>query len=147
VVTSDAADGPYFRQLQAMLRAYNHQVSAVRGPDSVPLNIRALDRAGNLVGGLSALTYWGWLRVEILVVAEGWRGKGTGTRLMRAAEGEARARGCHHAHTSTYAYQGLGFYQRLGSFVVGELADYPEGNTLYWLRKELTGRARESPTA
>ncbi len=90
-----------------MLRAYNHQVSTVRGPEAVPLNLRAQDTDGNLVGGLCALTYWGWLRIEMLVVAEGWRGKGIGTALMATAEQEATKRGCRHAHTSTYDFQSL----------------------------------------
>jgi ribosomal protein S18 acetylase RimI-like enzyme len=35
------------------------------------------------------------------------------------------------------AHQALGFYQKYGYSIIGSLADYPDGHTLYWLRKEL----------
>ena len=49
----------------------------------------------------------------------------------------SQARGCTRAHTSTYAFQALAFYQRHGYRVIGQLDDYPDGYTLYWLRKDL----------
>jgi hypothetical protein len=45
-------------------------------------------------------------------------------------------RGCTRAHTSTYAFQALAFYQRHGYQVIGQLDDYPDGYTFYWLRKD-----------
>jgi hypothetical protein len=38
---------------------------------------------------------------------------------------------------STYRHQALGFYQKYGYQIVGQLDDYPDGSTLYWLRKDL----------
>ena len=54
---------------------------------------------------------------------------------MRAAEQEARDRGCSHAHCDTYDFQALPFYQKLGYQVFGQLEDYPAGHTRYFLQK------------
>lgn len=104
-----------------------------------PANHRALAviarRAGEIVGGLLGYTHWEWLFVQQLWSAAELRGRGVGRRLMLAAEAEARARGCHHAHLDTYSFQALGFYQRLGYRVFGQLEDYPAGHTRYFLHK------------
>ena len=55
------------------------------------------------------------------------------------AEEEARRRGCRHAYTTTFSFQAPGFYTRLGFRIVGQLADYPQGATYYWLRKDFDG--------
>jgi len=56
---------------------------------------------------------------------------------MGMAEGEARARGCQQAWVRTFRFQARGFYERLGYRVVGVLEDYPPGDALYWMRKDL----------
>ena len=38
---------------------------------------------------------------------------------------------------STFSFQARDFYQRHGYRVVGQLDDYPPGETFYWMRKEL----------
>ena len=56
------------------------------------LNIFARDQHGAIVGGIYGFTDRGWLRIEVLIVKDGWRGQGMGTRLLAAAEAEARRR-------------------------------------------------------
>ncbi|MDB6122742.1 MAG: family N-acetyltransferase [Pedosphaera sp.] len=90
---------------------------------------------GELVGGLIGYTHWDWLFVKQLWVAEAVRRTGVGSSLMRAAEDEARVRGCLHAHCDTFDFQALPFYQRLGYSVFGRLDDYPAGHTRYFLHK------------
>ncbi|RYD83678.1 MAG: GNAT family N-acetyltransferase [Verrucomicrobiaceae bacterium] len=53
---------------------------------------------GALVGGLIGYTHWDWLFIKQLWVAATHRRHGVGRSLMRAAEHEAHARGCLHAH-------------------------------------------------
>ena len=69
---------------------------------------------GELVGGVAGYTHWNWLFVSHLWVADGQRGDGLGTRLMRAAESAAVDRGARHAHVDTYDFQALAFYEHLG---------------------------------
>ena len=100
-----------------------------------------------LVGGLLGFTNWGWLSVHILWVAQELRGRGVGRQLLLAAEAEARARGCCHAHLNTFSFQALGFYERLGYRVFGQLEDYPAGHTKYYLQKRDLSAPDSAPPA
>jgi ribosomal protein S18 acetylase RimI-like enzyme len=103
-----------------------------------PLEIYVLDSTGRVVGGLVGGTVWGWLEVAVLWVDESLRGQGLGKELMRRAESEARQRGCVAARLSTWDFQALGFYERLGYLPYGRLDGYPAGHTVHYLRKDLT---------
>lgn len=134
---STLSDREVRKQIQTILRAHNEQIWPFRGPEALALNIYVRDPQGKLLGGVIASTYWGWLVVDILALVEEVRGQGLGKELMRLVTTEAHAHGCSRAHTSTYAHQALGFYQRLGYQIIGKLDDYPEGYTYYWLQKDL----------
>lgn len=137
VVLSHDMDNEHFQHLQRKLRAYNRRVALqMEPPEAQALNIHVYNAAGEAIGGLAALTYWGWLVVKLLVIDEGFRGNGLGKRLLDMAHAEARTRGCNRAHTATYDFQALTFYRRHGYTIVGELADYPDGYHYYWLRKD-----------
>jgi GNAT superfamily N-acetyltransferase len=68
-------------------------------------------------------------------VAEDLRGQDYGTKLMEAAELEARSRGCHAAYVDTFSFLALDFYRKVGYTIFGELEDFPKGHTRYFLRK------------
>lgn len=130
-------DNEYYQLLQRKLRGYNRRTALqMEPPDAMPLNIRILDADGQVVGGMAALTYWGWLVIKLLVIDDQYRGNGLGQRLIDCAHAEAKRRGCTRAHTATYDFQAMSYYQRYGYRIVGELTDYPEGYTYYWLRKD-----------
>lgn len=93
------------------------------------------DDQNEMVGGLYGYTYWGWLFISHLWVAEALRGQGYGVELMWRAEGEAVNRGCRHAYVDTHDFQALGFYEKLGYQVFEALEDFPEGHTRYFLQK------------
>lgn len=102
-----------------------------------PLALALRDDSGRIVGGLTGSFQWGWLRIDILSVAEEWRGAGWGRRLAEEAERLAVAAGCRQAWVDTFSFQSPEFYQRLGYQVFGELPDYPPGQTRYFLAKVL----------
>ena len=102
-----------------------------------PLNIVEYDEKGNVIGGIIGGTYWGWMYVDILWVHENHRRSGIGSKLLAAAEKEAKARGCHHVHLDTMSWQAPEFYKKHGYTVVGILPDIPTGNQKYLLMKEL----------
>ena len=102
-----------------------------------PLNIVEYDEDGNLIAGILGGTYWGWMYVDILWVHESHRGCGIGSKLLGAAENEAKVRGCHHVHLDTMSWQAPDFYKKHGYTVVGILPDIPKGNQKYLLMKEL----------
>jgi len=135
---ADAEARDFIRQ---QLRAFNDTQSehhrAIRSAEPTPLDILIKDAAGGIVGGLISSTYWGWLEVNILWVAEGLRRLGHGRTLLGMAEAEARTRGCAHVMLTTYSFQARGFYEKKGYRVVGEMAGYPPGVVYYWMRKDL----------
>jgi len=92
---------------------------------------------GELTAGVSGYTYWGWLVVERLWVSESIRGSGMGSRLLRAAENEARDRACHGAWLDTFSFQVKPFYETHGYRQFGELTDYPPGFQRHFLWKSL----------
>jgi GNAT superfamily N-acetyltransferase len=133
----EAADRAF---LEARIREFNDLTSphhrASRQGGVQPLGIFARDEQGQVVAGLSAEMYWGWMFVDDLWVHESLRGQGYGSRLLALAEEEARSCGCGRAWLRTYSFQARGFYEKYGYRVVGELADYPPGEAFYWMRKD-----------
>lgn len=103
----------------------------------LPLNIVEYDGSGNIIGGILGGTYWGWMYVDILWVKEEHRKTGIGSKLLKEAEREAKARGCHHAHLDTMSWQAPEFYKKHGYEVIGVLPDIPSGNQKYLLMKAL----------
>ena len=103
------------------------------------LNLAVLvrDDAGDLVGGISGYTAWGWLYVQWLWLDEQHRGRGLAGRMLTAAETEARARGCHGSYIDTFNPVALKVYQRAGYVPFGSLEDFPKGRTRTFLQKVL----------
>jgi GNAT superfamily N-acetyltransferase len=121
--------------IRAGLRAFNASRVGDDAHQPLTLVLRAPD--GRLLGGLLGDTYWGWLSIGILWLEESARGRGHGSRLLAAAEAEARRRGCHHAHVDTMSFQALPFYEKRGYRVWGELRDLPRGYSRIFLSKQL----------
>jgi GNAT superfamily N-acetyltransferase len=103
------------------------------------LGIFLHDDRGRTVGGVTGATVWGWLHIRELWVQAMYRGAGWGSRLIEAAECEARLRGCRHAYLDTFDFQALGFYQHHGYQVFGALEDFPNGHVRHFVRKRLGG--------
>jgi len=118
------------------LIAFNERQTGI--DDFRPLALVLSDDGGQAIGGLWGRTAFGWLFVELLFVPESLRGQGVGRELMRRAELEGVARGCHAAWLDTFQFQARGFYEKLGYSCFGELSDYPPGFSRYFMRKMLT---------
>ncbi|MFW6248031.1 MAG: GNAT family N-acetyltransferase [bacterium] len=123
------------------LRAYNDAVSpyhrAVREPGSTQaLAVMLTGEDGRWVGGATGTVLWGWLDVDYVWVSEEYRGRGHGRRLLLELERQAAARGADRSRLSTFSFQARGLYEKLGYRVAGELADFPPGGALYWMRKD-----------
>jgi GNAT superfamily N-acetyltransferase len=131
-----APDVAELLQLRAGLSAFNRQHAD--DDTFAPITLLVHDRNGTLLGGLLGGTYWGWLVVEIVWLAEEARHHGIGSRLLQQAEHIAVARGCHAAHLDTMSFQAPDFYQQHGYTVFGVLEDLPRGHQRYFLKKQLT---------
>ena len=121
------------RTLKHHLIAFNNQHAEPERYQQLIVFVR--DDSEKIAGGLLGYTHWRWLYIQNLWVAESIRGLGYGRKLMQAAELEAHMRGCQHAYLDTFDFQALGFYQKLGYELFGQLDDYPPGHTKYFLQK------------
>ncbi len=121
------------RTVKHHLIAFNSQHAEPEHYQQLVLFVR--DDSEKIVGGLLGYTHWRWLFVQNLWVAESIRGLGYGQKLMQDAEHEAYMRGCQHAYLDTFDFQALGFYQKLGYELFGQLENYPPGHTKYFLQK------------
>lgn len=105
--------------------------------DARDLAIVLRDERGELMAGLYGWTWGECCEIRTLWVHEHWRGQGVGTRLMIAAEREARDRGATQIVLSTHSFQAPEFYRALGFEIVGQVDDYPIGHRSIYLRKWL----------
>jgi GNAT superfamily N-acetyltransferase len=129
---------PHRRDVQA-LDVWMYQLNVARTgiADGEELAIFVRDDDGAIRAGLYGWTWSGWLEVRALWVHEAERGRGLGSRLLAAAEEEARRRGAHTVILETHSFQAPAFYQQRGYQVYAELEGYPTGHSKLFLRKPL----------
>lgn len=96
------------------------------------------DQAGQVVGGVIANCFGGWMYISLLWVEKSLRDLGYGTKLMQLVEAEAIELGCQNAHVDTYSFEAGPFYERLGYELFATLEDYPPGHCKYFLKKRLS---------
>lgn len=106
-------------------------------PQASPLVLAIHNKDGDVVAGVLGISMYGWLRIDVVWVADEHRGKGYGTRLMRRAEDVAVERGCRGIHLDTHGFQAPAFYERLGYEVFGKLGTYPGEYERLYFKKEL----------
>jgi len=119
--------------IESALVEHNEAKSEPRNYTPVAIFLRNAE--GQIVGGLRGVTVWGWLFVSQLWVAENFRGQDYGSKLMEAAEREAKSRGCYGAYVDTFSFLALDFYRKVGYTIFGQLEDFPKGHTRYFLSK------------
>lgn len=108
------------------------------GPDNhLLLNIVEYDENQKVIAGILGGTYWGWLHIDILWVDENFRSKKIGSRLLIAAENEAKKRGCHSVHVDTMSWQAPEFYKKHGYELISELDNIPNGYKKFHFIKRL----------
>lgn len=91
-----------------------------------------------IVAGVDALFYLGEiLYVHVLYVDEKYRKRGLGSRLLKKAEEDAKAKGAKLVHLDTFDFQAKDFYLKHGYEIFGTLEDCPKGHNRYYLRKNL----------
>lgn len=116
-------------------RLYEFNVEATGIADGRWLGVLMRDEDGAVIAGLSGTTWGGCLKVRDVWVREDLRGRGIGTRLLDAAEAEARRRGCTLAVLSSHSFQAPDFYRKRGYEVFGVVEDNPVGHSEIHLLK------------
>lgn len=132
---SDLPNEALRQAIVAPLVAYNDSIA---GPSNHRiLSIALNDGYKKCVGGLYGRTGYNWLFIELIFVPESLRRQGIGSKLIGMAEQEAISRNCHGVWLDTFEFQARKFYERLGYQVYGELSDFPEGFSRYFMKKSL----------
>ena len=121
--------------VRSHLDAFNF--AATRVATWYPVNLLVKNRRGEVLGGVIAIAWGGWLSISLVWVDEALRGRGWATRLMDQAEAIGRERGCLSACLDTHSFQARPFYEKRGYEVFGTLDDYPAGHQKFFLRKKL----------
>jgi GNAT superfamily N-acetyltransferase len=119
-------------------RIYEYNSTTTGVGDGAWLAFLLRDEGGRIVAGICGNTWGGVCEIRQFWVEEAERGRGLGTRLYRAAEQEARRRGCVQVLLMTFSFQALAFYQRKGFEVVATIDDHPPGHQNHLLRKRLS---------
>lgn len=104
-----------------------------------PIGFFLRQERGEWVGGCLGNVWACYLHVQWLWVAGSLRGRGLGSRLLRAAETMAIEQGAGNATLDTFNPAAKAFYERQGYEVFGTLPDYPPGFSKFFLRKRLSG--------
>lgn len=122
--------------LEEHINEFNFATTGIRDARGLVILLRDADRT--IYAGLSGHTWGGVAEVRFLWVDESKRHTGIGSRLLRAAEDEARARGCRKIVLSTHCFQAPDFYCKHGYIVAGEFSEYPRGHRSIFLEKTLS---------
>ncbi|WP_329277676.1 GNAT family N-acetyltransferase [Streptomyces sp. NBC_00691] len=132
--------------LEQGLEAFNSAATNTTPEDRGELSVKAVDEDGELIGGLTGSTWSGLFAIDLLWVREDSRQDGWGSRLLRAAEDEARRRGCDRANVSSFTFQAPDFYRRHGYVETGRALGIPGGAEDVHLHKSLA-QAPSEPQA
>lgn len=121
--------------LDDQLYAFNAARTGI--DDGRYLAIFVRDEDEQIIAGLYGWTWGDTCEVRTLWVHERHRARGVGSRLLQAAEAEARARGAMQIVLDTHSFQAPDFYRRFGFERIAELEEYPRGHAKIFMRKRL----------
>jgi GNAT superfamily N-acetyltransferase len=118
-------------------RLYEFNSSVTRITDGEGLAIFVRDDRAHIVAGICGNTWGGCCEIRQFWVEESQRGRGLGTKLLGAAEREARRRGCRQMFLTTFTFQAPVFYTRRGFETLATVDDCPRGHQNLLMRKRL----------
>ncbi|MEA4911832.1 MAG: GNAT family N-acetyltransferase [Oscillospiraceae bacterium] len=117
------------------LSEYNLARIEDKSPEN--LGVYADDGDGRVAAGLIGHTHVKWLMIQLLWVAEEYRGRRLGNSILRQAEQTARERGCKYAFVDTFSFQAPAFYEKLGYAEVFTLEEFPVTGKRHYFTKTL----------
>ena len=142
-IVADTYDPDLFDYITSGIKAHNdslsphHQASRAKTTKK-HLSLGVFDDGAALIGGLLGQLHWQWLKIDELFIHDAHRKKGLGSQLVYEAMEISLEHECQMAMVSTFSFQARAFYEKLGFIVTGELRDYPPGESLFWLTRDLS---------
>jgi len=128
-------DDATIKTLEEGLISYNTAI--VGGSNSQPLWLIGRDDQGNIQAGLKGISFFNWLFVDWLWVAEEFRKQDYGSSLLSQAEQIAKERGCIGVFLDTFSFQAPEFYAKHGYKEFGRIKSFPIAHARIYLYKEL----------
>jgi GNAT superfamily N-acetyltransferase len=125
-----------FRIILDGVRLFNRVQTGNETPRQVAYFFR--DEGGQIVGGVQGSLWGRSMHIDALWVDDSQRGRGFGSKLMKAIEEYAASHGHPLVYLETTSFQALPFYRGLGYEVFGKLPEISLGETLFFLMKEPT---------
>ncbi len=95
------------------------------------------DKHNQVYGGILAWLHSESVYIDVLWVEESVRHHQHGTKLLLAAENEARKKGCIYSTVDTFSFQAEPFYLKNGYQRLGEIKNYLFQHSKIFLRKDL----------
>lgn len=134
VVSAEPAQGDV-QYLEDRLYEFNSAATGITDGEWLAIFVR--DEHQRIVAGICGNTWGGCAEVRQFWVEAARRKQGLGTKLLEAAEDEARRRGCRQMILMTFSFQAPAFYARHGFEVVAAVDDHPHGYKNLLLCKRL----------
>jgi GNAT superfamily N-acetyltransferase len=120
--------------LEDRIYEFNSSATGIGDGEWLAFFVRA---GGRIVAGICGNTWGGTCELRQFWVEESQRKRGIGTKLLRAAEQEARRRNCSQIVLMTFSFQAPGFYEKHGFEVVATIDDHPLGHQNVLMRKRV----------
>ena len=134
VAVHDGPLPPEAEQVDAGLGSFNDAAAPLHEVQRLSCFARAGDE---VVGGAVGRRWGRCAEIQQLWVAESHRGRGIGSRLVRAFERRAAEHGVRHFYLETLSFQAPRFYETLGYRREYALDVYPHGYVKYLMRRDL----------
>jgi len=131
-----AEDGEF---LTERIKEFNKScVKLLQEEDKLYINRKIINEQGKIIAGILGSVYlWDCMHIDLFWVEENYRKQGIGTQLLLEIEDEAKSKHIRMIHLDTFDFQAKDFYEKNGYVVYGILDDYPEGHSLYHMKKKL----------
>jgi N-acetylglutamate synthase-like GNAT family acetyltransferase len=120
--------------LEDRIYEFNSSATDIGDGETLAFFVHERDR---IVAGICGNTWGGTCELRQLWVDGPQRHRGLGTKLLQAAEREARRRGCTQIVLMTFSFQAPAFYERRGFEVLTTIDDHPRGYRNLLMRKRL----------
>lgn len=118
-------------------KLYEHNANKINRHDGCLFSRVIRGKNGDMIAGIAGWTWAGACEITQLWVRENLRKSGIGKKLLRAAEEEAKSKGCSIVLVRTYSFQAPSFYESCG-YKTGHVIDnFPDGYLYYSLTKVL----------
>src|SRR5215471_7659228 len=118
------------------VRGFNRGQTGNDPPRQVGYFLR--DEQQRILGGVQGSLWGRSMHIDVLWVDDSQRNRGRGSQLMKAIEDYAAAHNHPLVYLETASFQALPFYQGLGYEVFGQLPEISRGETLFFLKKDLS---------